>query len=174
MTERPMKMELYQELVKHLNQLVLCYRSLLDTVRTEKQILMIVDLPALAVNNKVKEQYLRQIKDLENEWMSVAAKLYVLFGITLDEPRLSEIARYFTGEEQNKILQMQSLLNLLIQRTATVNKENEELIRSALTHINGAMSSIRATLSKNSTYAKKGKKNETPVETSGRLVSKEV
>lgn len=169
-----MKMDLYHELVKHLNQLVLSYRSLLDTVRTEKQILMVVDLPALAENNKIKEKILGQIKDLENEWMSVAAKLYVLLGITLDEPRLSEIARHFTGEEQNKILQMQSLLNLLIHRTSSVNKENEELIRSALTHINGAMKSIRDTLSKNSTYAKKGIKNETPVETSGRLVSKEV
>lgn len=169
-----MKMDLYHELVKQLNQLVMVYRQLLDTVRKEKQILIDVDLTSLAENNKLKETLLVKINELEVQWMAIGLELYAVCGVKEEAPRLSEIARYFTGAEQDKLLQIQTLLNLLVQRAAAANKENEELIRSALTHISGAMKAIRDTLSKNSTYEKKGKKNEAPAQTSGRLVSKEV
>ena len=169
-----MKMDLYHELIKHLNQLVLLYRQLLDVVRKEKQLLLKVDLPLLSESNKNKEQIISQIKALESDWMSVGEQLYIVIGLKAEPPRLSEIARHFSGDEQSKLLQVQSVMNLLIQRTTAANKENEELVRNALTHISGAMKAIRDTLNKNSVYAKKGIKSETPVQTSGRLVSKEV
>lgn len=169
-----MKMDLYHELIQHLNQLVVLYRQLLDTVRKEKQLLLKVDLPLLTESNKNKEQIISKIKSLESDWMAVAEQLYIVLGLKAEPPRLSEIARYFTGDEQSKLLQVQSVMNLLIQRTAAANKENEELVHNALTHISGAMKAIRETLNKNSVYAKKGTKNEAPAQTSGRLVSKEV
>lgn len=168
-----MKLELYDELVKNLSQLVLVYRHLLLSVRREKQILLRAELQALSESNIAKEALVARVKDLEDKWMGTADKLCKNLGLEESTPRLSEIAGRFEGAQREKLMQLQSVLNLLIRRTTSINKQNDVLIQSALTHIGGAMKSIRDTLSKNSTYEKKGTRSDAPTETSGRLVSKE-
>ena len=169
-----MKNELFQDLVKHLSDLVLVYRHLLDTVRKEKQLLLKADLVSLKECNKAKEKMLAKIKQLEDKWTDTAMQIYALLGKKESTPRLLDIATHYAGAQQDKLMQLRSVLNLLIQRSAAVNKQNETLTHSALTHISGAMKAITSTLNKNSNYEKKGKRSEKAGEKSGRLVSKEV
>lgn len=168
------KQELFDQLVKHLSQLVLVYRHLLDAVRKEKQILLKAELAALQESNKSKEKMLKKISDLEKDWMNVATQIHALMGRDTGEPRLSEIATHFDGIQRDKLLQLRSVLNLLVQRTSAVNRQNESLTQSALSHISGAMKAIKDTLNKNSNYEKKGTRSEPSTKTSGRLMSKEV
>lgn len=168
-----MKHQLFGELVQHLNHLVTVYRHLLDTVRKEKQILLKADLQSLTDNNATKEAMLHKINELEKKWMQVAESIHQNFGLKETTPRLSEIASLYEGEKQQKLLRFKTVLNLMIQRTSTLNKQNEQLAQSALSHIAGAMQSITETLNKKSPYEKKGKRAESALETSGRLVSKE-
>lgn len=168
-----MKHELFNDLVKHLNELVRVYRHLLETVRREKQLLLKADMPELDECNKAKEAMLMKVSELERKWTGTSHQILLLLGKDLESPRLLEIATQFDGVERDKLMQLRSVLNLLVQRIATVNKHNETLTQAALAHISGAMQAIKTTLNKNSNYEKKGKRSEAP-ENSGRLVSKNV
>jgi hypothetical protein len=169
-----MKQQLFLELVKHLNQLVLVYRHLFDTVRKEKAILLNADLNSLSEVNQAKELMLKKINELEKKWLAVATQMQPALGLSSQIPRLQEIAEAYSGAEKEKLLRFRTVLNILIQRTSTLNKQNDQLAKSALSHIAGAMQAFTDTLNKKSTYEKKGKRSESSMETSGRLVSKEV
>lgn len=169
-----MREQLYTEIVKHLNQLVLVYRHLFDTVRQEKAVLIHADLQVLPELNERKELMLKKINELEKQWMDVAVQMIPVLGLSADTPRLLEIAQAYQGERQEKLMRFRTVLNLLIQRTAAMNRQNDQLTRSALSHITGAMQAFTETLNKKSNYEKKGKRSESSMETSGRLVSKEV
>ncbi|MBY0314081.1 MAG: flagellar protein FlgN [Bdellovibrionales bacterium] len=170
-----MKEQLYQDLVKSLNQLVWVYRHLLDTVRKERDILTNAYIDEMADINQSKEKMLEKVRELEVQWSSIAIDLYSVMNIDIGEgPRLSELAKYFKGAERQKLEQIRSVLNLLVTRTIEVNKYNDRMIQSALAHISGAMQAVRDTLSSKSPYAKQGKRTEPTNETAGRLMSKEV
>jgi len=168
-----MKNDLFKDLVQHLGDLVRVYRHLLETTRREKQLLLKADLEALTECTKSKEKMLEKINELDKKWSSTAVQLSLLFGKGAEVPRLIDIATQFDGAQRDKLMQLRSVLNLLVQRISGVNKDNEGLTHSALAHISGAMQAIKQTLNKNSNYEKKGKRSETP-ETSGRLMSKNV
>ena len=57
---------LYTDLFDNLESLVKVYRSLLDTVRREKEILVASRLEDLNENNKAKDTTLLRIRTLEN------------------------------------------------------------------------------------------------------------
>ena len=169
-----MKEQLFLELEKNLHQLVRVYRLLFETVRTEKAVLLGADMHVLPELNTKKELLLKKINELENKWMSVAAEMQAAFKLPAQTPRLLEIASAYDGAKKDKLLRFRTVLNLLIERTSVTNKQNDQLARSALSHITGAMQSFTETLNKKSNYEKKGKRSESSKETSGRLVSKEV
>ena len=54
-----------------------------------------------------------------------------------------------------------------------INAENEILVSSALTNINGAMRAIKDSLVENKTYQKKGEVTDSKAQ-SGQLVSRQV
>ncbi len=169
-----MKHSLYKDLVQHLNELVRVYRHLLETVRREKQLLLKADIVALDECTKAKEMMLAKVNELEKKWMTTAKQIYLLLDKKdFESPRLLDIATKYDGAERDKLLQLRSVLNLLVQRIIGVNKDNEALTQSALSHISGAMQAIKQTLNKNSNYEKKGKRSDAN-ETTGRLVSKNV
>lgn len=169
-----MKQQLFLDLEKNLNQLVRVYRLLFETVRREKAILIHADLQSLGEVNHAKELMLKKINELEIQWMNVAAEMQNFFSLPSQTPRLADIAEAYSGPQKEKLLRFRTVLNLLIQQTATLNKQNDQLAKSALSHIAGAMQAFTDTLNKKSNYEKKGKRSESSMETSGRLVSKEV
>lgn len=169
-----MKEQLFLELEKNLNQLVRVYRLLFETVRKEKAVLLTADLQVLPELNQAKELMLKKINELESKWMQVAVEIQKNFSLQSENPRLLEIAEIYSGAKKEKLLRFRTVLNLLIQRTSSINKQNDQLAKSALSHIAGAMQAFTDTLNKKSNYEKKGKRSESSQETSGRLVSKEV
>jgi len=169
-----MKDSLYTEIVKHLNQLVLVYRHLYDVVRQEKSALIHADLQVLPELNQRKELMLKKINELEKMWMDVASRMRPVLNLQAETPRLLEIAEAYSGKQRDKLMRFRTVLNLLVQRTAVINRANDQLTQSALSHISGAMQAFTETLNKKSNYEKKGKRSESSKETSGRLVSKEV
>jgi flagellar biosynthesis/type III secretory pathway chaperone len=165
---------LYTDLVDNLENLVKVYRSLLDVVRREKEILVASKLDELNENNKSKDAMLIRIRSLENQRMKCAADLAKAVGADTDSPRLLDIANHCENKWQDRLRNMHSVLDLLIRRVADVNKQNEELVQAALNNITGAMEAIRDGLKpKPSTYGPKGslaaQKTDQPT-----LVSKEV
>lgn len=169
-----MKNELFSSLEKNLLQLVRVYRLLFETVRREKNVLIRADLEQLPEINETKEILLKKINQLESGWTQLAMDMQKEMNLKTDPPRLLEIANGFSGEQKEKLLRLRTVLNLLINRTSQMNKQNEPLAQSAISHIAGAMQAFTETLNKKSNYEKKGKRSESSLETSGRLVSKEV
>ncbi|HRK07014.1 MAG TPA: flagellar protein FlgN [Pseudobdellovibrionaceae bacterium] len=146
----------YKELSGTLDDLVKIYRSLLDVVRREKEILTDSRLDELNENNKSKDALLVRIRTLENSRMKSAREMAQILGGDVDQPRLLELAAKMPGERGDRLRNLHSVLELLVRRVAEVNKQNEELVQSALRHITGAMEAVKEGLAPKSTYEKHG------------------
>jgi flagellar biosynthesis/type III secretory pathway chaperone len=165
--------DVYRELLGCLDDLVKIYRSLLEVVRREKEILVESRLDELNENNKTKDALLVRIRTLENSRTKLARDLAVLTSSDVDQPRLLEIAANLPVDRGDRLRNMHSVLDLLIRRVSEVNKQNEELVQSALRSITGAMESIKDGLQPATTYEKKGSMSSGRSE-GGALVSREV
>jgi len=133
----------YADLLSCLDDLVKIYRSLLDVVRREKEILVESRLDELNENNKSKDTLLVRIRSLENSRTKLARDLAVLTSSDVDQPRLLELAANLPKDQGDRLRNMHSVLELLIRRVSEVNKTNEELVQSALRSITGAMEAIK-------------------------------
>lgn len=147
---------LYTDLNDTLENLVKVYRSLLETVRREKEILVASKLDELTENNKAKDAILVRIRSIENTRLKCARDLAVAIGADVEQPRLLDIANNCASEWQDRLRNMHSVLELLIRRVSEVNKQNEELVQAALSTITGAMNEIRDGLKPKATYARQG------------------
>ncbi|MCB9073243.1 MAG: flagellar protein FlgN [Bdellovibrionaceae bacterium] len=161
-----------EDLIQQLQQLVVVYRTLFCVVRSEHNALIQADVGALSALNETKTKLIVRIKKMEVEWSTIAKEMCpeVETGST---PRLVTLALRLEGEKRVHLLRLRKVLNMLIEKTHAMNKENEVLIQSALAHVSGAMNAIREDIVKDSVYQKKGKKNESSEKLSGRLMSKE-
>lgn len=166
-------MQAYERLVKSLDHLVTVYRHLLDTVRKENEILVAADMAQVPEINEAKEKMVLKVRQLDSEWMVSAKEISMQTKMNNSEPTLLELASVFEGEKSKKLEQLHSVLNVLVQRIMEINKKNEILVQAALSHINGAMSSITETLNENPTYKNSGGMEEINNDASGRLVQRE-
>lgn len=164
--------ENYQHLSSSLDQLIKVYRTLLDVIRHEKEILISSDIESLTENNRSKEALLVKIKSLENQRVKYARDLASIVGTDIERPRLSDIAARFEGEQAAKLRNAQSVLELLVKRVAEINQENEQLVQAALRMLNGTMNSIKTGLQEKNTYEAHGKMTGTHG-AAGNLVKRE-
>ncbi|HMN67611.1 MAG TPA: flagellar protein FlgN [Bdellovibrionales bacterium] len=171
MGENKSTTELVASLVNVLEEQIKVYRHLLEVVRKEKEILIAANLDELNENNRVKEAMLLKIRALESARLTGAVEVYNALGLTGENPRLLEIARYVSDAEAEKLRTVHSVLELLLRRVQEYNRQNETLVQSALSNITGAMNAIRGTLQEKPTYQKKGEVEG--VSSSGQLVSRE-
>lgn len=162
----------YSQLTDILNQEVKVYRSLLDIVRREREILVSTDLDDLSENNKAKEALLIRLRSLENQRIFSATEVTKALNLDPENPRLLEIAVAMDNEDGEKLRSLHSVLDLLLKRIHELNKNNESLVNSALNNITGALKAIKNTLDENPTYKKKNVKVEGKAQ-SGQLVSRE-
>ena len=163
---------LCKELIDCLENMIKHYRTLLEVVRKEKEILVSAKLDELNENNKTKDALLVRIRSLENSRMKLARDLAQAVGADFDAPRLLDIANHFSGAEAERLRNLHNVLDLLVRRVSEVNRNNEILVQSALNSITGAMHAIRDTLQDKPTYAKQGVLASTPGD-AGHLVRKE-
>lgn len=172
-SQEPLSQQMiFDELVDCLDNLVKVYRSLLEIVRREKEILVASKLDELNENNKSKDAMLIRIRSLENHRMKTARDLAQVVGADVEQPRLLDIAIRCPHPQSEKLRNLHSVLDLLVRRVADVNKQNEELVQAALNNITGAMEAIRDGLKPKPVYGKQG--GIAPQKTDGgQLVSRE-
>ena len=166
-------MKAYKELVNSLDQLVTVYRHLLDIVRKENEVLVAADVKKVPEINLAKEKLVMKVKQLDEKWQKSALELAKKLKLTDMQPTLLEIAKNFSGEDSVKLEQLHSVLNMLVGRIAEINKKNEALVQSVLSHITGAMESITTTLNENPTYGNRGSMEDVNKDAQGRLVQRE-
>jgi len=164
--------KIYQKLVNSLEDLTKLYRTLLDTVRKEKELLVAADIEKLQENNLAKESTLAKIRALDVTRERYAKEFAQVIGGDIDNPRLLEMARIIQGPEAVRLRTIHSALEVLVRRTSEINKENEQFAQTALNTLNGAMTDIKDTLAGKKTYARQGKMAQGP-DQSGNFVSKE-
>lgn len=164
----------YEELVKSLDQLVNVYRHLLDTVQKENKALLVADMKAIPEINIAKERLVLKVRELDSQWMLAAQDIAVQFNMPNTQPTLLELASQFQTIDKEELKSIHKVLSLIVQHISEVNKANETLVRSALSHISGAMNSITTTLNENPTYRKSGNMKDENQDAQGRLVQKEV
>lgn len=163
----------FQKLEGNLEDLTKAYRSLLEVVRKEKEILLTADRELLEENNKLKEDILFKLRAQDSLRSRYASELATLVHADAANPRLLELAQKMAGTPAADRLRTQhAALDILIQRITLINKENEEYAKSALHALNGALDNIKDTLSGSKTYEKKGQYKQGPT-ASGNFVSKE-
>ncbi len=161
----------YRELLANLDDLVKIYRSLLEVVRKEKEILVESRLDELNENNRAKDTLLVRIRSLENGRTKLARDLAALTSSDVEQPRLLELAANLPKDQGDRLRNMHAVLELLVRRVSEVNKTNEELVQSALRSITGAMEAIKDGLAPQTTYGQKGSMSGKPE--GGALVSRE-
>lgn len=154
-----------------LEEQIKVYRHLLEVVRKEKEILVSANLDDLNENNKLKEALLLKIRALENDRIKTATDICVAMNLPSERPRLLEIAKYIPDVQADKLRSLHSVLELLLKRVQDFNRNNEQLVQSALNNITGAMKAIKGTLQEKPTYQKKGEVEGHA--SSGQLVSRE-
>lgn len=167
------KDELYKQLADNVDHLIKAYRSLLEIVRKEKDILVSAKIDELNENNKAKDAVLVRVRSLESARVKAARDLAIATGSDVDQPRLLELASRFDEVRGDRLRNLHSVLDLLIKRVSEVNKQNEELVNNALKNITGAMSAIRDSLTTKPTYAKQGSLQAPKQDSAGNLVSRE-
>lgn len=170
------KVELQQrageKLTHNLDELVKIYRSLLDLLRKEKDLLIKSDIEALNESNQTKEKLLLKMRSLDSLRVNYAVELAKLVGADDKQPRLLDIARYTSGALSDRLRSLHSSLEVLLNRVSEINKENAEYCESALTVTEGAMRSIKDAVTGKKNYGPKGKIQTQNSQASGSLVSK--
>lgn len=163
----------FQKLEANLEELTKIYRSLLDIVRKEKDLLVKADLPALEESNKLKEDLLFKLRAQDALRSRYAMDLAGMVGADVENPRLLELAQKLAGTPAADRLRTQhSALDVLIKRITDINKENEEYAKSALGTLNGALNDVKDSLTGKKTYGGKGQYKTGP-QVAGNFVSKE-
>ncbi|MFV8256454.1 flagellar protein FlgN [Bdellovibrio bacteriovorus] len=163
----------FHKLESNLEELTKIYRSLLDIVRKEKEILLKADREALDESNKLKEELLFKLRAQDSLRSRYAMELATLVGADVENPRLLELAQKLAGTPAADRLRTQhAALDILIKRITEINKDNEEYTKSALSTLNGALNNIKDTLSGKKTYGGKGQVKQGP-QVAGNFVSKE-
>ncbi|HWU43736.1 MAG TPA: flagellar protein FlgN [Bdellovibrio sp.] len=163
----------YQKLEANLEELTKIYRSLLEVVRKEKEILIRADREALEENNLHKEDLLFKLRAQDSLRSRYAMDLASVIGADVENPRLLELAQKLAGNPAADRLRTQhAALDILIKRITDINRENEEYTKTALKTLNGAIDNIKETLSGKKTYERKGQYKQGP-QVSGNFVSKE-
>lgn len=163
----------FHKLEANLEELTKIYRSLLDIVRKEKELLLKADRDALEESNKLKEELLFKLRAQDSLRSRYAMELATMVGADVENPRLLELAQKLAGTPAADRLRTQhAALDILIKRITEINKDNEEYAKSALNTLNGALDEIKDTVSGKKTYGGKGQYKQGP-QVSGNFVSKE-
>lgn len=162
----------FEQLTQCLDHLVKMYRTLLEVVRKEKDILILSQIESLSENNRSKEAMLVKIRSLENQRIRCSKEYAQFVGADTERPRLLEIATLVEPAKADKLRNLHSVLDLLTKRVSEINKDNEVLVQSALQVVQGAMTNIRDTVSTKNTYVQAGKMKSSS--SGGHLVKKQV
>ena len=116
----------FHKLEANLEELTKIYRSLLDIVRKEKDILIRADRDQLDESNKQKEEILFKLRAQDSLRARYAMDLATMVGADVENPRLLELAQKLAGTPAADRLRTQhAALDILIKRITEINRDNE-------------------------------------------------
>ncbi len=162
----------FNKLVINLEDLTKVYRTLLDLLRREKDLLIASDLEKLRESNQTKEACLFKLRSMDSARERYARELADLVGADVTAPRLLEISQRLAGAAGERLRLMHATLELIVRRVHEINKENETYAKSALNTLCGAVGDLKETLAPKKTYGRNGKMAQS-LEGAGNLSSKE-
>jgi flagellar biosynthesis/type III secretory pathway chaperone len=164
----------YELLVISLYDLIKSYRTLLSLVRNERDILISADMDKLNESNCEKDILLVQVRSQEKARQKYARDYAHWVGADVDSPQLLDLSQRLINtdpEKAEKLRGLHSVLTLLLKRLGENNRQNEELVKTALNNITGAMNAIKDALTEKPTYEGSGaQKGSNP----GQLVRREI
>lgn len=146
----------FHKLVSNLEDLTRIYRTLLDLLRKEKDLLIASDLEALNESNRTKEACLHKLRAMDSARERYAREMAALLGTETRAPRLLELAQRLDGPAGDRLRSIHSTLELLVRRVQEINKDNEQYAKTALSTLSGAMGEVKETLAPKKTYDRKG------------------
>lgn len=162
----------YDKLVSNLEDLTKIYRTLLDLLRKEKDLLIKADVEALNESNLTKDACLYKLRALDTARERYARELSHHIGTDSAAPRLLDIAQKISGQAGDRLRSMHATLDLLVRRVHEINRDNATYADSALNTLNGAMGELKDTLAPKKTYGRNAKMATGP-DKAGNLSSKE-
>lgn len=168
----------FRGLTSSLDELVLMYKSLLEVMDAEKNLLIDADTEGLIANNTKKEILLKKISGVEGLRIGFVGSISRELGMSNPTPRLLEIAEAYKMQAKGRSPEEATLkryyenISELLDQVRDKNQANENLALSALKTVGGVLENIKETLSGKKTYQKKGQYKMGP-EKSGNFVSKE-
>lgn len=162
----------YNQLVEQLEQEVTLYRTMLDIVRREHDILVEAKLEDLIENNKTKEMLVSKIRAADRVREKRARDLGTILNCKSEPLRLLDLASQLEFKKGDKLRSIHTTLDLLVKRIKEHNEKNEELVGSALKNIQGALENLKQSLEGKETYKQEGQIQKSSPPT-GRFVSKE-
>ena len=136
----------FQKLEANLEELTKIYRSLLDIVRKEKELLLKADRDALDESNKLKEDLLFKLRAQDSLRSRYAMDLANLVGADAENPRLLELAQKLAGTpaayrtirsiiphlEHDRILALDIEAMVALMRSGELLRSVEEAIAGTL------------------------------------------
>jgi flagellar biosynthesis/type III secretory pathway chaperone len=163
----------FQKLVTNLDDMTKSYRTLLEVVRKEKELLVASQVEQLQDNNSQKEALLHKVRALDVARERYAKDLGGLVGCENPQPRLLEIAQKMAGQKRaDDLRNLHSTLEILVRRSQAINTENEAYVQAAIQQIDGALDNVKDTLAGKKVYQKGGKLSYGP-EKAGNFVRKQ-
>src|SRR4051794_27441085 len=105
---------LHEVLVTSLEDLIKIYRSLLDVVRKEKELLITAKIDDLSENNRSKEALVQKSKNLEQIRIKNVKDLAAHLGFKDPSPRLKDIAVLLNYEKAERLRNLHSVLELIL------------------------------------------------------------
>lgn len=170
---KPESQRAYTQLCESLEGLVKHYRSLLNIVRKEKEILVNADLDKLNDNNRVKEELIIQVSNVEKQRIQHAKSLAESLNMDVEGVKLLDFCPHLSAEKSERMRNYHSVLDLLMKRVQEYHHTNKQLVHTALESITGAMNSVKDTLQENPVYQKKKEEGLQGNLQSGQIVSRE-
>ncbi len=134
------------------------YSKLLEEGEAKREAIIKGDIQALEEILDREYELLDIVKKAEGMRVVLAGQAEDEFGIDQDKRplKLSELVA-IVGESGNGLADAQSILKDVLTKFRYRNRQNEELLKSSIAHVNDFMTLIKDRAGKNKTYNKSGR-----------------
>jgi flagellar biosynthesis/type III secretory pathway chaperone len=162
----------FQRLVDCLSEQREVYARVVEVLGTEKNFLILADIPSLIENNKLKEVLLAKSRAIERIRQVRTSELLKAMGQDPKDRPISEIIALLPKEMAKILIELQASLAKVLQQLGSMNSFNEKLINNAKRAIESGLNSMKGDAPESQVYKKQGKLD--PGRGQGKIVSKEI
>jgi flagellar biosynthesis/type III secretory pathway chaperone len=167
--------QITQAIYESLQRLTGLHRSLMDTVRLEREALISAEVKRVEETTVAKQGLVEAIRQAESKRILCVAELAVAWRKPVRELTLPKLIVAIQGENPKFAEQLRTAYNaltILIKRITDQNRENQKLVEESLVHVQQMKTNILGeTIPKANTYTAKGQKSG--ISSGARLISRD-